>query len=91
MGRSAEMSDMPRFVVVALVFVRDGASILLVKQNHGGRYWSLPGGKMEHGESIDQAAIREAREETGLEVRVSGIVPPSRMAGADGVPGSSAR
>ena len=74
MGRSAEMSDVPRFVVVALVFVRDGESILLVKQNYGGRYWSLPGGKMEHGESIDQAAIREAREETGLEVRIKRVV-----------------
>src|SRR5439155_7323705 len=74
MGRSAEMSGVPRFVVVALVFVRDGESILLVKQSYGGRYWSLPGGKMEHRESIDQAAIREAREETGLEVRIKRVV-----------------
>ena len=34
--------------------------------------WEFPGGKCEPGESLDQAAVREIREELGCEVRVTG-------------------
>lgn len=47
---------------------------MLVRQNYGQGYWSLPGGKMEAGESIDQAAIREVKEETGLDIRLKRVV-----------------
>jgi len=45
--------------------------ILLVKQkvNHN-RNWSLPGGRLEHGESIETGIIREIKEETGIVVSV---------------------
>jgi ADP-ribose pyrophosphatase YjhB (NUDIX family) len=66
--------DLPRFVVTALVFVARGDSILLVRQRYGERYWSLPGGSMEPGESVDQAAVREVKEETGLDVRLTRLV-----------------
>ena len=66
--------DLPRFVVVALVLIRRDDSILLVRQSYDQQYWSLPGGMMEPGESIDQAAIREVREETGLDVRLTRVV-----------------
>jgi ADP-ribose pyrophosphatase YjhB (NUDIX family) len=68
------VTDLPRHVVVVLVFIRQGDHILLVRQNYGRRYWSLPGGVMELGESIDEAAIREVKEETGLDVRLTRIV-----------------
>jgi len=68
------MEDLPRFVVVALVLVRQGDDVLLVRQSYGQRYWSLPGGMIEHGESVDQAAIREVKEETGLDVRLTRVV-----------------
>ena len=68
------MDTEPRLLVVALVLIRQGESILLVQQDYGQQYWSLPGGMVEHGESVDQAAIREVYEETSLEVRLTRLV-----------------
>ena len=64
----------PRHLIVVLVFIRQGDSILLVKQNYGQQYWSLPGGAVELGESLEQAAIREVHEETGLEAHITRVV-----------------
>ncbi|MDX9955092.1 MAG: NUDIX domain-containing protein [Anaerolineae bacterium] len=61
-------------VVTVLVFIEQEGQLLLVQQNYGARYWSLPGGVMEAGESIDQTAIREVKEETGLDIRLKRIV-----------------
>jgi 8-oxo-dGTP diphosphatase len=68
------LAELAKSVVVALVFIRKEESILLVKQDYGQQYWSLPGGVMEAGESIEQAAVREVREETGLEIRLGRLV-----------------
>ena len=66
--------NLPQFAVTALVFIARGETLLLVRQGYGKRYWSLPGGSMEHGESVEQAAVREAKEETGLDVRLTRLV-----------------
>jgi ADP-ribose pyrophosphatase YjhB (NUDIX family) len=63
-----------RVLVVALVFIERDGALLLVKQEEGPGYWSLPGGAMEAGEAIDQAAIREVKEETSLDVRLKRLV-----------------
>jgi 8-oxo-dGTP pyrophosphatase MutT (NUDIX family) len=60
------MEPLPQFVVAALVFIRQGDGILLVRQSYGAGYWSLPGGVVKAGESIEEAARREVREEAGL-------------------------
>lgn len=59
----------PILGVGALIF--DGENILLVERGREPLkgYWSLPGGVLETGETLEQGVIREIREETGLEVK----------------------
>jgi 8-oxo-dGTP diphosphatase len=51
------------------IFDADG-QILLVRHDYGRRNWELPGGGAEPGESPDETALRELREETGLEATI---------------------
>lgn len=54
----------------------DGGRVVLVKRRHeplAGR-WSLPGGSLEVGETLEAGVAREMLEETGLEVRVGPVV-----------------
>lgn len=60
-------------VAYALILDDTSSKILMVK-NKGNASWSLPGGAVEKEETLDQAAIREAKEETGFDVRVHGII-----------------
>jgi len=59
-----------RLAVGAVVFREDGA-VLLVRRARPPRVgaWSLPGGKVEAGETLEQAVEREVLEETGIGVR----------------------
>ncbi len=60
---------------VGVVAVEDDA-LLLVRRRHdpGAGRWSLPGGRVEQGETLREAACREAREETGLRLVVGDLL-----------------
>jgi 8-oxo-dGTP diphosphatase len=58
---------------IAIGLLINDDRVLLVKQTFGPKLWSLPGGTVEPGESLANAAIREVREETGLDVTVTGL------------------
>lgn len=61
-------------VTVATVVVRDGR-LLLVEERVGGRLvLNQPAGHLEPDESLLEAALRETREETGWEVRLTGLI-----------------
>ena len=69
MSSQHEFPKRPVPAVGAIVF-RDGA-VLLVKRGaepNRGR-WSLPGGSLEIGETVEAGAVRETREETGVDVQ----------------------
>ena len=70
-----EFPEVP-FVGVGSIII-DGPRVLLVKRAHPPiqGQWSIPGGVLEVGELVREAAIREAREETGL------IVEPGDLLG----------
>jgi mutator protein MutT len=63
------------YVGVGAVIVQDG-KVLLVKRKYEplAGQWSLPGGAVEVGETLESCLVREMLEETGLEVRVGPVV-----------------
>lgn len=67
--------------------MNDSGELLLVKRGHepGLGLWSIPGGRIEPGETDEQAMVRELREETGLLVacgRMLGRVERPGLAGS---------
>ena len=68
------MANQAGGLVVAVVAVvrNDRGEILLIERTDNG-LWALPGGAQEIGESVKDAVRREVREETGIEVEVTGL------------------
>ncbi|WP_409340330.1 NUDIX hydrolase [Paenibacillus sp. MBLB4367] len=65
---------MKRVDVASALVKDDNGNILIVKNKKGDSYyWGLPGGAAEDGETLEQALIREVKEETGFIIVISGL------------------
>ena len=58
---------------VNVVVVNDAGDVLMIRRSDNGN-WAVPGGAIDLGESMVQAAVRETREETGIECEITGLV-----------------
>lgn len=54
------------------IIIEIGGGVVLIERKNPPYGWALPGGFVDYGESLEQAAIREAKEETGLDVTLRG-------------------
>src|SRR5467141_3189056 len=76
-------------VVACTVFVTDDQNrVLLIRRTDNG-LWALPGGAQDFGEYIAETAVRETKEESGIDIEVTGLVgiytnPHHVMAYSDG-------
>jgi 8-oxo-dGTP diphosphatase len=57
-------------LTVDIIIEIEGSGIVLIKRKNPPPGWALPGGFVDYGESLETAAVREAKEETSLNVRV---------------------
>lgn len=69
------MTEPAPVVCVGAVAIDDGNLLLIRRRNEPGLgEWSVPGGRMEPGETIQEAVVRELREETGIEGVCTGLI-----------------
>ena len=75
----------PKLAVVVLV--ESGGSLLYTKRNHAPMLgaWAWPGGWVDRGEVVEAAAVREVREETGLEIALQELLGVFSRAGEPAV------
>lgn len=82
-SESADSPQRPR-IRVALAVLNEGKLLLVQHTKNSRNYWLLPGGGLEWGEGLKEAAARELEEETGLRAEVGQFVLASETLAPDG-------
>ena len=65
-----EVYQNPVPTVDIIIEVESQKGVILIKRKNPPFGWALPGGFVDYGESLEQAAVREAKEETNLDVQL---------------------
>ena len=62
--------------IAAEVYIKKDNKILMVQENKESKKgkWNMPAGKLDNNESIIDAAIRETKEETGIDINIKGLI-----------------
>lgn len=68
------MSDFRNPFPTVDIIIEIGDQIVWIERGNEPHGWALPGGFVDRGESVEQAAVREAREETGLDVKLQQLL-----------------
>ena len=68
-GKEVEKYQNP-FPTVDII-IETGEGIVLIRRRNPPYGWALPGGFVDYGESLDEAAVREAKEETSLQITLT--------------------
>jgi 8-oxo-dGTP diphosphatase len=90
-GRAAapatDAGSATRIPCVGAVIRDEAGRLLMTLRGHdpGRGLWSIPGGRIEPGESAEAAVVREVREETGLDVRCGPLLGSAELPGTAGV------
>jgi len=86
-GHAPEPSTPARLQCVGAVIRDEAGRLLLILRGHepGIGLWSIPGGRLEPGETDEQAVVREVLEETGLAVTCGRLLGAVDLPGAGGV------
>ncbi len=63
-----ENKEKPRLAVDIIIQYKEG--IVIIERKYNPKGFAIPGGFVEYGETVEQAAIREAKEETNLDIKL---------------------
>ncbi len=71
--RESRNMKYPR-VRVSVIVIEEGKILLVRHEKRGKTYWVLPGGGVDYGETLEEAVVRELKEETNLDIKVDKLV-----------------